>query len=383
MPLRAGLANILVAGMLASCQIASGGNIAKVGPPAVGKNRMLVIPVDFSSAVRSAPDARDCFLEGTGSERVYCEELAVIDRRIRFVFRVTPADFPVFDRLVTDPGSYALSSNGPIILAHDTLAPGALGEATAGRIPAIDPQAWSEYVLGDYASHYLFPQTFEVGTSIALHDSAVSVYHLEIAQSDRLFSAGSWSVFWGIQARWSSSKTDRMNYIRFYPVTALRPEPLFPVALSAGVETGPQGFSTAGRAFVSGTMEVRLPFNIIDMTFGAPRWRLNPLITLSLQAYRAWSGTALPDSLARGIEASSAIRYDIPVGKRYYLQTSTTFFYATGVRTIRYRLSTSIGYVVDGAMRVLLSYREGYQPVTYLYDSQLLAGIAFDPLNSE
>ncbi len=369
--------------LLCASQVISAARIVRVGQPAVGRNKKLVIAVDFSANVRAVPEARDCYLEDGRSERVYCEELATIDRRIRFVFRITPGNFAFFEHLVADSEGYTLSNNEPIVLLRDTLHPGALGEATSGRIPTIDAHAWAEYILGDYASHYLFPQVFEAGTTIAIHDSASSIYHLELAQSDRLLSSGAWSLFSGIQARWSSSKSDRMNVVRLYPLTLLRSDPLLPLACAAGVETGPSGFGALGRGFISCTAQYRLPFNPFDLTFGAPRWRLNPIINLSLQAYRAWSNIALPDSLSRGLEVASAIRYDLPVGQRYYLQTATTIFYPSGLHRIRYRLACSIGYIVDGSMRLLLSYREGYQPVSYLYDNQLLVGMAFDALNSE
>ncbi len=377
------IARLFLVMSLAFSQLAAAGRVVRISQPAVGKNKKLVIAVDFSTEVRGIPDAHECYLQDGGSERVFCEALDAIDHRVRFVFRITPANFALFERLVTDSDGYALWNNEPIVLLRDTLQPGALGSATTGRIPTIDAHAWADYILGDYGSHYLFPQLFEAGTTISIHDSTSSIYHLEVAQSDRLFSSATWSFFWGIQGRWSSSKSDRMNFVRLVPLTLLRSDPLLPVAFSAGVETGPSGFGAAGRGFISGTTQFRLPFNPFDLTFGAPRWRLNPIVNVTLQAHRAWSNKALPDSLGRGFEISSTVRYDVPVGRRYYLQTSTTFLYPSGLGNVRYRLMCSMGYIVDGTMRLLLSYREGYQPVTYLYDSQLLVGVAFDALNAD
>lgn len=357
------------------------GQVVGIGPTAVGRTKEVMIPVEFAETLRIKPDSsKYALLTGSG-EKVYCSKVVAVNKRMRFFFQLNSANFVIFERLISDSTGYAIINFESVASDGDTIHSGDLVDETQGKIRRISESAWKKYILDEYASQYLFPHSLNVGTQLGAGDSTKTVYFLELVQSGSWISSEKISVFWGIKGRWSTDNQDVMNYTKFYPATILFNGSSSRFSLMAGVETGYLGFRKQGRGAVKGEFQFRLPFNPIDFTLGTPRWRINPVMVLSGQWNTGWSDVKVPDSLKSSFDVRAAIRYDIPVGKNYYLQTSVIGNYSTVTEKLDYSYEISLGYIANGEVRIMALYKQGYQEVTYQYDRKLLLGFAFDILN--
>lgn len=357
------------------------GQVVGAGPTAVGRTKEVMIPVEFAETLKINPDKSKYALLTSSGEKVYCSKVVAVSKRMRFFFQVNSSTFVVFERLISDSSGYSITNLEPITTDGDTIQPGELVDGTQGKIRRISESNWKKYILDEYASQYLFPHSLNVGTQLGVADSTKTVYFLELIQSGSWISSPNISVFWGIKGRWSTDNQDVMNYTKFYPATILFNGTSSRFSLMAGVETGYLGFRKQGRGAVKGEFQFRLPFNPIDFTLGNPRWRINPVMVLSGQWNTGWSDVKVPDSLKSGFDVNAAIRYDIPVGKNYYLQTSVIGNYSTVTEKLDYSYEVSLGYIANGEVRIMALYKQGYQEVTYEYDRKLLLGFAFDILN--
>lgn len=355
-----------------------------VFPTTVGRTKQAVISIDFDLEFASKdwkPEYLKYSLIPPGGDRVFCSEVVAVGKRMRFIFQINPANFVVFEKLVSDSTGYYLQNDEPIELSGETIAPGGLHDLTVIKINRIDEEAWKKYVVDEYSSEYLFSHLFKVGTPLGTGDSSKTTYFVELVQSGLWDHIGDWSMFWGIKGRWSTNQSDKLNYVQLFPLTIFHNSPVLNLAGSMGVETGYLGFSTEGRSFLKGEVEYRIPYNPIDLTLGKPRLRLKPVLDLSIQGSMGWGNVALPDSVKNGMDVNCSVRYDIPLGSVYYLQSNAEGFYSTITRDVQYRYDFSLGYIVDGSIRIAAEYKQGYQNVTYQFDKQILLGFVVDVLN--
>jgi hypothetical protein len=371
--------------MLTVLFVLSAGSVSSrpltIESPGVGSAQTIVMILQFDDSLSFVSDPSAFRLVAPGNEQIPASAIVVIGRRMRLVFGLTGDNFVIFERLTRDSSGYYLDNAEPINAGRTRLEAGELRRATENRIPCIDKHAWESYILGAYASAYYFRHEFSFGTNLGTAESTATVYYLEFAQSDHYFNSTNLSLLWGIKGRWSTGGNDRLNYAQIYPIVLALTDPVWKISLAAGVECGYRGFTKQGEGSVRGEVQYRLPYNPVDMTFGARRWRLNPVLTFSLNANAGWSEILLPDSLKRCAALNAGVRYDIPVGKIYYLRTNALAEYATATRQLQYRYAFSFGYIADGTVRIMLEYRQGYQPVSYAFDKQLVCGVAIDGFN--
>lgn len=345
--------------------------------------RKASIVLEFDDKLIQIPtDSKFALVNGAG-EKVHCSKVQAKSgiSFVTFVFEINSADFSMFERLVSDSSGYYLDNDEVMEFSGGNIPPGALQEMTKNRIGTILEDDWKRYILNEYLSQFLFPHHFKVGTRLGIQDSTKTVYFLELVQSGNWVDNSVLSVFWGVKGRWSTDVEDRLNNVQFYPVTVLLSKASWRVALSTGVETGYQGFGRLGRGTLKGEFQFRSPFNPVNLTLGSPRWRINPVVTLSVQGNLGWANVRLPDSVKNGLDASVQIRYDIPVANSYYLQTNAKWNYSTVTKEVQYLYEFSLGYILEGSVRVMAFYRQGFQDVSYQFDKQLLLGFAFDVLN--
>ncbi len=372
---------ILLCMSLLTSLIADSALCADVAPTSVGTTKELVVKVDFHAKITSTPDPSKYWLGAPGGEKVYCTSSTVIGKsktRIGFVFQITPANEAVFEKLVWDSSGYYLSNDEPIVTESSEVAQGELKNLTRDGIGRISQNDWNQYVMDAYAANYLFPPELNIGRNLSFEDSNKTIYNIEFAHSDAYLYSSDWHVFWGMKGRWSTDGNDRLNFAQLYPLILLHASPTLKFDAMAGVETGYLGFSKQGRALTKGELRYRLPYNPLDFTFGTPRVRIKPVLDLSFQGNWAWSDESLPDSLKRSADISADIRYDIPVGARYYLRSSVGADYTTTSKQLLYQYDLSLGYIVDGTIHIAAEYRQGYQAVSYQFDKQLLIGIGLE-----
>jgi hypothetical protein len=345
--------------------------------------RKASIVLEFDDKLTRIPTEGKVALANGSGEKVYCSGIQAKSGIpfVTFIFDINSADFSMFEKLVSDSTGYFLLNDEPIEFSGGNIPAGALQELTRNRIGTILEDDWKRYILNEYASEFLYPHHFKVGTRLGIQDSTRTVYFLELVQSGNWVDNTSISVFWGVKGRWSTDTEDRLNNVQFYPVTLLMSKASWRVALSTGVETGYQGFGKLGRGTLKGEFQFRLPFNPIDLTLSCPRWRINPVVTFSLQGNLGWANERLPNSVRNGLDASVQVRYDIPVANSYYLQTYTKWNYSTVTKEVQYQYEFSLGYIIEGSVRVMAAYKQGFQDVSYQFDKQLLLGFAFDVLN--
>lgn len=352
------------------------------------QDKEVIITLQFPAALSGQYSPAD-FVLSVGQEQLVSSQVTIAPNpaKVALTFAVNSASFVILEGLVSDNATtavgYAIKATTAIQMQNSQIAAGIL-PGTQDAIPSVSSSDWNKYILGEYASHYLFPQLFHIGTQINPNDSADMSYYVELQESKPWASLiGDLSLYWGIEGRISTSKTDSLAYAKIYPIVAQLNGLSSRGALMAGVETGYEGFGKQGRATLKGVYQFRLPYNPINLTMGFPRWRINPVVDLAVQGSAYWSNVALPDSLKNSFDATLSLRYDIPVGKNYYLQTSAQGNYSTLTKELQYMYDFSFGYIVDGSIQVLATYRQGYQDVSYSFDKQLLLGIAINALNSD
>jgi hypothetical protein len=358
-------------------------DIISIEPTYVGNSRQAVIVLEFNSAITKIPDKNKFSLVNNIEERVYCSEIQtkVGIKFISFIFQINSSNFLIFEKLTSDSSGYYILNEEAIEFLDGKLEAGRLMDLTSGKIQTISKDDWNRYILNEYSSHFLFPNHFQIGTQLGLQDTTETGYFLEMIQSGNWITGGQPSVFWGIKGRWSTISNDKLDYIQVYPVTVLFSQTSWRLALSAGVETGYQGFSRLGGGTLKSEIQFRLPFNPVDMTLGNPRWRINPVVNLAVQGNIGWANLKLPDSLKNSFDVSAEIKYDIPVAKTFYLQTKARGNYSSVTEELQYQYELSLGYIANGEVRIMLLYKQGYQEVSYVFDKQLLLGFAFDILN--
>lgn len=340
----------------------------------------IILGSDSTIRSQSLDSNKFALVNGAG-EKIYSKRIQVTNKRINLVFPINSDNFVIFEQLVSDSSGYFLENEQEIEMSNGTVDIGELIPLTKGSIRRIPETSWKTYVLNEYSSHYLFPHEFKVGTRLGDEDTTKTTYFLELSQSGNWVNSEQPSIFWGLKGRWSTGKNDKFNFVQFYPLTLLYNQTSWRISVSTGLETGNQGFGKQGRGALKGEAQFRLPFNPVDFTLGNPRWRINPVINLSFQGNLGWADVALPDSIKRSADITCKIRYDIPVGKNYYLQTSAVGNYSTITKEIQYQYDFSLGYIVNGTIRIMAEYKQGYQEVTYQFDKQLLLGFALDILN--
>lgn len=301
---------------------------------------------------------------------------------LKITFTVTPADFEVFEGLVSSASGAYLINEADIPLTTGTYPKGTLQNDTEGKLAAISQDDWNQYILNNYSSRYLFPQELKVGTDLGGNDSNQTSYYLDLQQSRSwLPSSSSLGFFWGLEGRWSTLSNDPLNFVRFYPAVLQYDLVWSRLSFLGGAEIGSGGFAKNGRGTGMLNFQFRFPWNLVDLTFGQPRAQIHPLINISAQYSKAWSDHQLPDSLQQGLDVNGGITYNVPVLKSYLLQTNAGVNYSYQTKRWNYLYDISLGYVSDGNIRVLVSYKQGYEKVTQVFDKQLLLGFAFDALN--
>jgi len=367
--------------VLASVCAAYAVEVTNISPTAVGRKKTVVVAVDFDKSIQSTPDASKYSLGVPSGERVFCSEVVFRDKRARFIFQLNPHNFVVFENLVGGSAGYFISNDEQIVFEDETLEPGGLEEKTLDRIPLIVGEDWKKYILDEYAARYLFPRLFKVGTQLGIEDSTRTVYFLELIESGMWANTNALSMFWGINGRWSTDREDRMNHVQLYPLTTMFNYGFGRLAFLSGVETGYRGFSKEGRGTFKTVLQVRVPYNPIDLTLGTSRARLNPVLTVDLRGNLGWGDTKVSKDRQSSVEASATVRYDIPVGKNYYLQSEGTGEYSSETHELQYRYDVSLGYIADGSIRIMAQYKQGHQEVTHMFDKKLLLGFAMDVLN--
>ena len=356
------------------------------------ESKEVIVIMRFPSSISAnyTPVPGD-FILATETEQLAASQIMIAPpSRVNMMvtFEVNSSSFVILEGLVSNTDTaatgYYITNTQPILMADSTqMGAGGLKTYMLNRIPTISSTTWESYILDDYSAHYLFPQLFHIGTEVNPQDSADRSFYLEVQESKSWAPLlGSLSLNWGIEGRVSTSKTDSLQYAKIYPLVAQLNGISSRGALMAGVESGYEGFGKKGRVALKGVYQFRLPYNPVDLTLGFSRWRINPVLNLSVQGNAYWSDTALPDSLKSGADATLSLRYDIPVGKSYYLQTFAQGNYSTLTKELQYLYNFSFGYIIDGSIQVLASYQQGYQNVTYTFDKQLLIGIAISALNS-
>ncbi|HEY4613188.1 MAG TPA: hypothetical protein VII11_09415 [Bacteroidota bacterium] len=374
------LCSVMIAGSASSLRAQT---LQSVRGPFVNSKSNLTLVLEFDGYPQEKIKPSTVYLQNGAGEKLYCASTydTTTSRFVRFVFDVNAASFAFFESLISDSAGYFLYNEESIRFSNGAIESGALESLTKNMIHTISQEKWDEYILNEYSAQYLFPHSFEAGTQLGTEDSTKTVYYIGLVQSGSWYNSGSLSAFWGLKGRWSTDAEDKLNYLTFYPVTLLFDNVNWRVAVGTGVETGYQGFGKFGRAALRGDFQYRLPFNLVDLTLGNPRWRINPVVNLSVQGSYGWGNVTLPDSLRKSFDATLGLRYDIPVAKQYYLQTSARLNYSTVTSDLLYQYGISLGYIAGGEVRIAFRYEQGYQDVSYQYDKKLLLGFAFDVLN--
>lgn len=374
--------SLIIILLLAMQVFAYAAQLETVRPIATRSDKSIILILDFDAAIKGTPDASKYSLVSPSGEVIPVGQVVAANKTLRIVVKVNSASFAVIERMVNEASGYLIHNEEPLEFEDGSVAQGGLDDMTKGKIPNIDQENWKKYILDEYSSQYLFPQKIAFGTSLGLEDSSKTVYNLELVHSENYVRGEEWFVFWGFRGRWSTWSEDKLNYAQFYPVVLFHNSSPFRTALSMGVETGYLGFAKDGRGAVKAECQFRLPYNPIDLTFGSPRWRINPVINISLQGNVGWSNVELPDSMKRYGEVTGRVRYDIPVGEKYYLQSSASGTYTSLLKQVDYSYDVSFGYIADGTIRVAAEYKQGNQLQTYVFDKQLLLSFALDVLNS-
>jgi len=328
-------------------------------------------------------DSSKFALVNNAGEKTYCSHIQATDHRINLIFPINPDNMVIFERLISDSSGYFIDNKQEIDFSTDTVGVGELASITKDHIRKIPEEKWKTYVLNEYSSQYLFPQEFKVGINLGTEDTTRTTYFLELIQSSNWVNTSSTglSIFWALKGRWSTQKNDKFDYTQFYPLTMMFIQTSSRIALTTGIETGSEGFGREGRGMLKGEVQFRLPFNPVDLTLGNRRWRINPVVNFSIQGNLGWADFDLPDSVKKSADMTCKVRYDIPVGKNYYLQTNGEADYSTITKQVQYQYNLSLGYIADGTIRIMAEYKQGYQQVTYQFDKQLLLGFAVDVLN--
>ncbi|HUL45155.1 MAG TPA: hypothetical protein VLY03_12455 [Bacteroidota bacterium] len=350
----------------------------------VGGHKQLTILATSNAPVMSPLDSSKFWLGDAQGEKVICSEVFVnpTGTILLFNFYITPGNVAIIEKLVSDSSGYFLSNDVPILFNNgSSIGTDTLRSITTGGISKIDEEAWNKFVLDAYAGYYLYPPTFNIGTTLGVQDSMNTGYYIELTHSQAYIHAGDWQGIWGLKGRWSTDHADKLNFAQFYPLVLLHNDPILKLNAALGVETGYLGFSSEARGTLVAQAEYRLPFNLIDFTFGIPRGRLNPIINASIQWNYGWARTDLPDSLKRSVDAIVGLRYDIPIAKDYYLQSSASGDYTTINHQVTYQYDLSLGYLINGEIHVAAEYKQGNQLVTYQFDRQLLLGFGLELMN--
>lgn len=322
------------------------------------------------------------YIDNGNGEKIYSSQVMYVKKQMRIYFHISSNNFVVFEKLVSDSVGYFLNNTEDIQVGDSLINVGELQNITRNNIGKIKKDSWNEYVLNAYSANYLFPSTFDFGTELGLNDSAKTAYYLHIVHS------GGWGknipMFWGVKARWSTSDSDKANFMQIYPLTILLiKSPLSKISLGTGIESGYLGVAKEGRATIKTDAQFRLPFNPVDLTLGFPRVRVNPIITISAQYDNNWSDTNTSASYSQGYDVNAGLHYGIPISDKYYLQADSKLNFASQTQKVHYQYSLTFGYIANGTVRVAASYQQGYQEVSYVFDRKLLLGFAFDVLNKE
>jgi hypothetical protein len=352
----------------------------------------LVVPVGSPSGTLSvALDSTKFALVTASGQKVYASHVSmkpVPNGFMSLTFDIGSGNFAAFEGIVASDsgallsGAYLVNDIPLAFSSGTTYANGQLETDTQGKLTSISKANWDKYIVNGYSQNYLFPQELKVGTNLGQQDSGSTTYYLQLQQSRPwVTTSSSLAFFWGVQGRWSTLPNDPFNFAKFYPVV-LQYDLLFSrLSLLGGVEIGAGGFGKNGRGTGMLNYEFRFPWNLVDMTFGAPRARIHPLIDISAQFSKSWSDTTLPDTLQQGLDVNGTIRYNIPVLKNYLLQANAGANWSYQTKKVQYLYNISLGYVSDGNVRIMLEYKQGYENVTHVFDKQLLLGFAFDALN--
>jgi hypothetical protein len=340
---------------------------------------------DSATATTVALDTTKFALVTGSGQKVYASRVTgnrTGGKILKITFNVTTANFAAFEGLVgSDSGAY-LINEAEIAFTSGTYAEGALQTDTQGKLAPITESDWNQYIINAYTSNYLFPQEFKVGTNLGQGDTSSLSYYLDVQQSRPwVTTTSNISFFWGLEGRWSTLANDPFNYAKLYPVVLQYDLVFSRLSLLGGVEIGAGGIGKNGRGTGMLNYEFRLPFDLVDLTFGSPRARIHPLIDISGQFSKAWSDTTLPDTLQQGLDVTGSIRYNIPVMDKYLLQTNACVNWSYQTKKVHYLYDLSLGYVVNGSVRVMVQYKQGYETVTQTFDKQLLVGFAFDALS--
>jgi len=358
-----------------------GAGLTAFRPTEVGRDKKVYIIADFDDSIKTDATPLKYSLVTPGGDRIHCDHVLFKNKRARFIFQLNSLTFVAFEKLVVSSAGYYLSNDERIEFGEDALNEGDLEEQTLDKIPTIDEEKWKKYIVDEYAAQYLFPHSFQVGTQLGIEDSTKTVYFLGLSESQMWSSAGAFKMFWAIKGRWSTDRDDKLNYIQLYPLTALVNLAVGRLAFLSGVETGYRGFAREGRGNVKAVMQIRVPYNPIDLTLGSPRGRLNPVLTVGFLGNLGWSDIQVSNEKKRSAEAFLTVRYDIPVADTYYLQSEVTGEYSSETHELQYRYDISLGYIADGNIRIMAQFKQGHQVVSHVFDKQLLLGFALDVLN--
>lgn len=363
--------------------------LMEVGETYVNEEKRVIIYLTVDTLAPNEVIKSSCFMLRHGTNHVISDTVEIFKnrRKLAIHFLCTPASFEIFSEMVGSTSAiingYSLVNRFPIVLKDTVIDVGVSEKITKNTLHSIRESAWREYILNEYASHSLFPSRFNVGTQSTQENTNGTQYFIELSQSGMWANADQNQFFWGLQGRWSTRENDKLNFVQFYPAIIQWEISSWKIASMVGIETGKEGFLTAGRGTVKGEVYTRLGgwANIIDMSFGAPRLRLNPTIFASLQGYMNWSSISISDSARFGGDVIAGIRYDIPVGSNYLLQVNAKTLYSSLTKTLQYQYDISLGYILDGTLRIAATYKQGFQEVTYQFDRQLMFGVAIDILS--
>ena len=190
-------------------------------------------------------------------------------------------------------------------------------------------------------------------------------------------------VYLEVSGLLSTNIHDSLNYVRLYPLSFN----LFAERSEINLQAGIEGNQTFSNYRVSGNVNWQglLP-NLVDLTYGANRLRLKPVLQAGLKIFREIDNDRLPgddNNVFAGIAYARAFYY-IPVYDIYSLAIEGNVFYTPDTdinpqKEIKYLYSITLGMEIKGSgIKTILKYVNGENDINYEKNSAVMLGIMAD-----
>ena len=314
-------------------------------------------------------------------------ELQVLRRGVQAVI---PLDESTLGRLQSfgDMAQAELRCDRPFYLGLDNgdrihVTPETLGEATRGRWPwAADSliQLWRYLDVvqsGKFVGNFV-----DVGSRTATDDDGQDgAFATRFSISSRFLMRGN---AFHAEGEWSTVSQDSTNHLRLDPINVrlTRPNSHSVLEFRSGVDCGRLGFTRQGR-FTAGLDWKSLAPNLLDLTAGAPRFRLKPLVAATVEAFGEWSNHEIPTDDRNWGQAKLVVNYDIPVLARQLLRVEARTFCPFR----RNAAWDDVGYqysihfmteVAGGKFKPVISFSNGADDINQIDVTRVLIGLWFN-----